>query len=135
MAQAIVTVLILLIFVAYAVFFSMWNADPIEITSLVDLSGTPIGAELPVFVVPLAGVVVGAIVMAIAISAPWSSLKSKLAAAEDQLGAARERAEECERRLDSLKSRLQKMQAQTQSAPQASDEERPLSPPGEGESA
>ncbi|MFW6155799.1 MAG: hypothetical protein ACOC7J_00655 [Armatimonadota bacterium] len=134
MAQAIVTVLILLIFVAYAVFFSMWNADPIEITSLVDLSGTPIGAELPVFIVPLAGVVVGAIVMAIAVSAPWSSLKSKLAAAEDQRAAARERAEECERRLDSLKSRLQKMQARTQSRAQAPDEEQPPSISAEEES-
>jgi uncharacterized integral membrane protein len=132
MAQAIVTVLILLIFVAYAVFFSMWNADPIEITSMVDLSGTPIGAELPVFIVPLAGVVVGAIVMAIAVSAPWSSLKSKLAAAEDQLGAARERANECERKVEALKSRLQKMQAQTRPTPQPADEDLSAPPPDEG---
>jgi uncharacterized integral membrane protein len=129
MAQAIVTVLILLIFVAYAVFFSMWNAEPIEITSLVDLAGTPIGAEVPVFVVPLAGVVIGAIVMAIAISAPWSSLKSKLAAANEQLDAAQARRKECEKKVQTLRSRLQKMQSQAHPSPKPGDEE--TSAPGE----
>lgn len=109
MAQAIVTVLILLIFVAYAVFFSLWNAATISIVGW-GFWPQEMGAELPVFVVPLAGVVVGAIVMAIAIGAPWSSLKSKLNAAEDQLSAERTRMKECARKVEALKKRLRETQ-------------------------
>ncbi|MFW6437529.1 MAG: hypothetical protein ACOCZ7_00830 [Armatimonadota bacterium] len=111
MAQAIVTVLILLIFVAYAVFFSLWNAGMITVVGF--FWPQAFTAEVPIFVLPLAGLLIGAIVMAIAVSAPWSSLKSKLIAAEDQLDAARSRVKECEQRVEALKSRLQEVKAQT----------------------
>jgi len=112
MAQAIVTVLILLIFVAYAVFFSLWNAGMITVVGF--FWPQAFTADVPIFVLPLAGLLIGAIVMAIAISAPWSSLKSKLIAAQDQAEAARSRVDECEQKVQALRSRLQKMQAQAQ---------------------
>ncbi len=112
MAQAIVTVLILLIFVVYAVFFALWNPGTISVVSLYLTEGMSWGGAIPLFILPLAGVAVGAIVMAIAISAPWSSLKSKLICAEEQVEAARERSKDCEEKVKELRSRLQKMEAQ-----------------------
>jgi len=116
MAQAIVTVLILLLFVAYAVFFAIWNPGTITVTGLYLTEGMSWGAPVPMFVLPLAGVVIGAIVMAIAIGAPWSSLKSKLTAAEDQLKAERSRMKECARKVEALKKRLRALQSDASSA-------------------
>ena len=124
MAQAIVTVLILLIFVAYAVFFSLWNAGMISVVGWAfwpQEAGA--GAQVPMFVVPLAGVVIGAIVMAIAVSAPWSSLKSKLVAAEDQLKAERIRMKECARKVDALKNRLRQLQTEAEPAALPAEDE------------
>lgn len=135
MAQAIVTVLILLIFVLYAVFFAIWNPGTITVVGLYITQGMSWGADVPLFVLPLAGVIIGAIVMAIAVSAPWSSLKSKLAAAHDQLDAERARAKDCAAKLEAMKSRLQKVQAGTQPTPSASGGEDSASPSGGDEEA
>ncbi len=135
MAQAIVTVLILLIVIVYAVFFSLWNAGTIPITGLVWM-GQELGHNaVPVFLLPLAGVLIGAIVMAIAIAAPWSSLKSKLAACQDQLDAERARSSERARKLEALNKRLQKAQQETHPTPQPGEDETPedLSPPEDEE--
>lgn len=126
MAQAIVTVLILLIFVGYAVLFAMWNAGMMTVIGW-NLWPQPAWAEVPIFIVPLAGVVIGAIVMAIAISAPWSSLKSRLNCAEEQLETARERSKECQQKVQELRSRLQKVEAQKRAASGAAE-----SPPADG---
>jgi len=112
MAQAIVTVLILLIFVVYAVFFSLWNAGTVSVTGYYlsqDING---GAPVPLFLLPLAGLLVGAIIMAIALSAPWSSLKSKLVAAEDRLQAEQARCKDRGRKIEALKNRVVKLQTQ-----------------------
>gem|GEM_PF-6333448 len=112
MAQAIVTVLILLIFIVYAVFFSLWNAGTVSVTGYYlsqDISG---GAPVPLFLLPLAGLLVGAIIMAIALSAPWASLKSKLIAAEDRLQAEQLRCKDRGRKIEALKNRVVKLQTQ-----------------------
>ncbi len=122
MAQAIVTVLIVLIFIGYAVFFAIWNPGTIEITSLYIQQGLSWGATVQVFVIPLIGAVFGAILMALTISAPWSSLKAKLGAAEDRLEAERTRSKERARKNEALKSRVLKLQAQLEPAsPEAED--------------
>lgn len=132
MAQAIVTVLILLIFVIYAVLFSLWNAGMIAVIGW-NYWPQQAWAEVPKFVLPLAGLLIGAIVMAIAMSAPWSSLKSRLAAAEDRLNAERTRSKERARKVEALKSRLQKLQAQTQPTPEPDEDKEidELTPPDE----
>jgi uncharacterized membrane protein YgaE (UPF0421/DUF939 family) len=121
MAQAIVTVLILLIFVAYAVFFAIWNAGiTITVTGFYLAEGMQWGfQDVPLIVLPLIGVVVGAIVMAIAVGAPWSSLKSKLTATEDQLEAERARMKECARKVEALKKRVRELQPASSTAPVA----------------
>ena len=123
MAQAIVTVLILLIFVAYAVFFAIWNPGTITVVGLYLTQGMSWGATVPLFVLPLVGVLVGAIVMAIAISAPWSSLKSRLGAVEDQLDAERARSNDATQKAEALRDRVRKLQAQAQAAQQPAAEE------------
>jgi flagellar motor component MotA len=130
MAQAIVTVLILLIFVGYAVFFALWNPGTIPVVGYYVTEAMSGGAQVPVFVLPLAGVLIGAIIMAIAISTPWSSLKSRLAAVQNQLEAERSRSQERGRRIEQLKSRLQKLEARTPSASDTVDGE-DLAPPDE----
>jgi len=116
MAQAIVTVLLVLIFIAYAVFFAIWNPGSIEITSFYVKQGLSWGATVQFFVIPLIGAVFGAILMALTISSPWSSLKGKLGAAEDRLDAERSRSKERARKIEALKSRVLKLQAQLEPA-------------------
>ncbi len=116
MAQAIATVLILLIFLLYAVFFSVWNQGMVLVTGYYfgpNMSG---GTQVPLFLLPIAGVLIGAIVMALALWAPWSSLKGRLFAAEDRLRAESMRSKERARKIEALKSRVLKLQAQIEPA-------------------
>jgi chromosome segregation ATPase len=50
--------------------------------------------------------------MAIALSAPWSSLKSKLVAAEDRLQSEQARCKDRGRKIEALKNRVVKLQTQ-----------------------
>jgi len=134
MAQAIGTVLILLIVVVYAVLFAVWNPGMLEVVGW-NFWPQKAWAEVPAFVLPLAGVVIGAIVMAIAVSAPWSSLKARLASCEDQLKVERSRSKERARKIEALQSRLQQVAAQTHPTPEAAGEAEPEEPPVSEEEA
>ena len=63
MGQAIVTVLVLIAVVVYAVFFAFWNQDFVHVIGF-QWGGQDTGQDMQVAVLPLLGLAVGAVVMA-----------------------------------------------------------------------
>ncbi|NLO06486.1 MAG: hypothetical protein GX131_11735 [candidate division WS1 bacterium] len=127
MGQAILTVLILLIFVAYAVFFGVWNPELVPVRTWYMNADMTWGAQVPLFVLPLAGLVFGAIIMAIAMSAPWSSMRRRLSAVEEHLETERARSRDRAEKIEELKERIRRQQAaqavHEDAAPAAADSE------------
>ncbi len=118
MAQAIVSVLVLIIIVAYAVFFSFWNPEIVNVTSFEAL-GTTLSGDVALWLLPLAGLAVGAIVMALAMWTPWSSMKRTLAAGRERLGVEQERSQDLAKKLKALRQRLDKFRTQPPAAQEA----------------
>lgn len=110
MANAVVTVLLLIVFVIYAVFFALWNPGVVPVTGF-SWAGVDYGLPVPLFMVPLAGLLIGAIIMAIAMASPWSSMKRRLDATKDQLEAERACAKERAERIESLRRRVNELKA------------------------
>ena len=105
MAQAVVTMLILIIVVAYAVFFATWNPEVVRVVSL-RFSGQDLVGEVPLWMLPLAGLALGAIVMAFVMWTPWSSMKRMLIATRERLGAEQARNKDLTARLKACRERL-----------------------------
>jgi len=74
MARAALMVLILLVVMAYVSFFLAWNAAPTPITTW-EL-GAKYTQDMPVGLLFIAGVLIGAVTMAVALWGPWQALKA-----------------------------------------------------------
>ena len=111
MVQAIVSVLVLIIIVAYAVYFASWNPEIADVTSFEAL-GTTVSGDVAMWVLPLGGLAIGAIVMALAMWTPWSSIKRTLAATRERLGVEQERNQDLAKKFKALRKRLDKFRTQ-----------------------
>lgn len=87
MARAVAMVLILLVVIGYLSLFLAWNATPTPITTL-QAGESRYTQELPIGLLFIAGVMVGALAMAVALWGPWKAVK----ASEEQQRALVERA-------------------------------------------
>lgn len=109
MAQAILTVLLVVILVAYGALFALWNQQVVSVVGA-SLSLQPGGpgwvASIPMFALPIAGLVVGALLMAIIMGGPWASMKRTVAATRERLAAEQARAKELARRLKACQTQL-----------------------------
>lgn len=125
MAQAILTVLLVVILVAYGALFALWNQQVVTVVGA-SLSLQPGGggwmASVPLFVLPLAGLIVGALLMAIIMSGPWSGMKRTLAATREHLAAEQVHAQELARRLKACQAQLKATREATATAGVAADE-------------
>lgn len=74
MARAVLMVLVLLVVMAYVSFFLAWNAAPTPIVTW-EL-GAKYTQDMPVGLLFIAGVLIGAVAMAVALWAPWQALKA-----------------------------------------------------------
>jgi len=119
MAQAIVSVLILIIIVAYAVFFSFWNPQVLEDVVSFEGLGTTLSGDVAMWLLPLGGLAIGAIVMAFAMWTPWTSMKRTLAATRERLGVEQERNQDLAKKLKALRQRLDKFRTQPPAAQEA----------------
>lgn len=119
MAQAVITVLILILFVAYAVFFAVWNPDMVQVVGF-EMGGSPMGAQVPMFVLPLAGLLIGAIVMAIAMVTPWSWTRRALKDKSDELEAEKRRSAKRAQQIESLQERVSGLKNQLEGRSQPS---------------
>jgi len=75
MLRAVLMVLALLVVCAYLALFLSWNAAPQPITTL-QLSGNKYEQAMPVGLLFIAGVLVGAVAMAVALWGPWNAMKA-----------------------------------------------------------
>ncbi len=103
MARAVVTVLILLVVIAYLSLFLAWNAEPTPITTL-EAGQSKYTQDLPVGLLFIVGLMVGAVAMAIALWGPWQALKTS----EDRQRALVEKAK------SKLKSQSKEIEALTE---------------------
>ncbi len=108
MANAVVTVLLLILFIGYAVFFALWNPGLVPVTGF-SWAGVNYGLQVPVFILPLAGLLIGAIVMAVAMASPWSSMKRDLSATKEQLEAERACAKERAEQIETLRKQINEL--------------------------
>ncbi|MGD9498703.1 MAG: hypothetical protein AB7Y46_20590 [Armatimonadota bacterium] len=104
MAQAILTVLILIVVVAYAVFFAFWNPTAVRVVGFQGF-GQQAWTDMYLWMLPLIGLAIGAVVMALAMWTPWTSLKRNLAAARERLAAEQTRSRELAARLKAVRER------------------------------
>ncbi|MGC9318412.1 MAG: hypothetical protein ACP5KN_10330 [Armatimonadota bacterium] len=122
MAQAVFTVLVLIVFIAYAVFFALWNPEMVRVVGL--NLGRDMYTNMPLWMLPLAGLAIGAIVMAIAMWSPWAFLKRALQATREQLETERERSSDRAAKLKALRERAIKLEAklERQAEPRPAEE-------------
>jgi len=113
MAQAIVTVLIIILLLTYAGFFAFWNQGAVTVmgfsTDLTGQAGWTSSVQL--FLVPVVGMVVGAALMALIMSLPWTSMKRDLATMRERLGVEQARNKDLATKLKAAGARLKKAQA------------------------
>ncbi len=122
MAQAIVTVLLVILFAAYAIFFALWNPAMVEVVGFYD--GTNAwGAPVPLFVLPLAGMAIGAILMAIAMVAPWRSVRRDLAQTRERLAEEERRSTSRGKTIRDLRQQLGRPQMQVGPAERTAEEQ------------
>ena len=110
MGQAIVTVLVLIIVVIYAVLFAFWNQEVVHVVSL-QIPGQTFGQEMPLAFMPLIGLVVGAVVMALSLWAPWASAKRAVRTGADQVDAERQKSNERARKVNRLIEQVKQLKA------------------------
>lgn len=116
MAQAVLTVLLLIIFIAYAVLFAMWNPQVLEVTGFrfgMD-PGPGWAAWVPIWALPLAGLAIGAIIMALVIAMPWASMRRTLEATRERLGVEQARSQERAKKVKALQERVAQLKARLQ---------------------
>jgi uncharacterized integral membrane protein len=122
MGNAIATVVLLIIFIIYAVFFAVWNPDVVSVTGF-SWAGTNYGLPVPIFILPLAGLLLGAIVMAIAMISPWSSMKRSHGATKQQLDTERSRSKRRGQKIQALQKRINELETRAQEAEPAASSE------------
>jgi len=112
MAQAIVTVLIIIALLVYAGFFALWNQGMIQVTgfSLDPTGQMGLVSQIQVFLLPVAGMVFGAALMALIMSLPWSGMKRTLATLRERLSIEQARNKDLAAKLKAATARLKKAQ-------------------------
>lgn len=109
MAITVLTVIILILIAGYAAFFAVHNPQAIDIATFRDLNNV-YWQQAPVWTLPLVGLLVGAIVMAIALSGPWSTMRRTALLAREQLRAEREKSNQRARKINALNQRIRDLQ-------------------------
>ncbi len=110
MAQAIVTVLLIILLLAYAVFFAFWNQGAVTVMGF---SLDPTGqsgwtSSVQLFVVPIVGMAVGAALMALIMSLPWAAMRRNLATMRERLSIEQARNKDLTAKLRAAGARLKK---------------------------
>jgi len=115
MALTVLTVVILILIAAYAAFFAMLNPQLINVATLRDTHNV-YWQTVPVWVLPVAGLLIGALVMALALWGPWSQMRRASAFARQQLAAEREKSNQRAKRVNALLKQVKQLKGQTGSA-------------------
>jgi len=107
MATTVLIVLILILIAGYAAFFAVLNPQVESIAVLKYWAGT-IHQDAPIWALPIIGMLVGALVMAIALSGPWGTMRRAAVLARQQLAAEREKSAARAKKINALTRQLNK---------------------------
>jgi len=121
MAITVLTVIILILIAGYAAFFAAWNPEVVDVVTL-RYGATGFAQSTPVWALPLVGLLIGAVVMAIALSGPWATMRRAAALARRQLKAERDKSNQRAKKINALNRRIKQLEPQSGDEPAAEDE-------------
>ena len=119
MARAVITVLSLLVVMAYVSLFLAWNAAPAPVTTW-EL-GSKYTQDMPVGFLFIGGVMVGAVAMAVALWAPWKALKGAEQQQRALVEKAKRKLKSQDKEIKSLTAELEEEQARPEAAAASGD--------------
>lgn len=105
MATTVLIVLILILIAGYAAFFAVLNPQVETIVVFKYWAGDVI-ENVPIWTLPIIGMFVGALVMAIALSGPWSTMRRAAVLARQQLAAERGKSSARAKKINALSKQL-----------------------------
>jgi len=106
MATTVLIVLVLILIAGYAAFFAVLNPQVESIVVFKYWAGDII-QNAPIWVLPIIGMLVGALVMAIALSGPWGTMRRAALLARQQLAAEREKSAARAKKINALSKQLE----------------------------
>ncbi len=106
MATTVLIGLVLILIAGYAAFFAVLNPQVESIVVFKYWAGDII-QNAPIWVLPIIGMLVGALVMAIALSGPWSTMRRAALLARQQLAAEREKSAARAKKINALSKQLE----------------------------
>lgn len=105
MPRLVIASIILVLLLAYAVMFATWNLEPVKVVGL-RFGGQEYWENVPVAYLPLIGVIVGVVVMAVAAYVQWQGNRAVIGKLNQQVSRAREVVEQQKKRISELEEAL-----------------------------
>jgi type VI protein secretion system component VasK len=117
MLQAVLMVVVLILVVGYAVFFAFWNPEAVWVVGF-QWGGMDRGMDMPTVFLPLIGLAVGAVVMALSLWAPWAAMRRAALGAKGQLDLERQKSNERAKKVNALSKEVKQLKAELAKAKQ-----------------
>jgi hypothetical protein len=108
MLRAVVIVLVLVVVCGYLALFLSWNATPQPVTTL-QLGASTYEQAMPVGLLFIAGVLVGAVAMALALWNPWNALKATQTQQQELIQRARAKLKSQDGKIKELTRQLEEL--------------------------
>ena len=105
MPRVIITALLLLIALAYAVLFTTWNMEPVKVVGW-RMGSQELWESIPLAYLVLAGVALGVIAMIIATLCAWLGQRAQIKKMRGQIQRAKEVLEQQRKRIEELEAAL-----------------------------
>jgi len=106
MLRAAVTVVVLVIVCGYLAAFLSWNAAPQPVTTL-QMLGSKYEQAMPIGLLFIGGVLIGAVAMALALWSPWNVLKAEQAQQRDLIQRAKAKLKSQDTKVKELTRKLE----------------------------
>ncbi len=132
MVRVIVTVLAVLIIIAYGALFLSWNQQSVAVTGF-SWAGQGWVQDLPLGAVILGAVLVGAIVMAAFAFAAWQAQYSRSQAAQAKVALAKKKLDELVAKVKQQREKIAQLEQELSARPTPAETEEAPSCAGSGE--
>ncbi len=123
MLRVIIFVALGALLLVYGMLFATWNMTPVTVIGF-QIGDDAYGEKLPVMALPLVGLVVGLVVMAVAVWSEWSAQRKRAAHAAAQIERAKEKLQKQHEAIVELREEVERLnqELQTQEHLQAGNE-------------
>ena len=109
MPRVVIAAIVVVILLAYGMFFATWNLTPVKVVGL-RIGADEYWEEIPVAYLPLAGFIIGVVGMSIAALLQWRSNRAHVDKLNQQIEKARQVLEQQKRRISELEEELAQVQ-------------------------